>query len=315
MVIFCSLIIRKKTSPNRAYLAMCFRHFAQILLRRTSDTLETLYDIILELLGMRHVLWRIWSIFLYLCCCSIIYMLGGYFMSNYAYGGITMMIKFIVQTLSTFLIGIFLLGLLLFLPAWSFNYWQAWVFIIVFMFCVSTIGLYLAFKDSALLERRKKVGPINEQSLGQKIAISIGFLALISVFIFSAISHRFSWSRVPIVVSLAGDILVAIGLLINLIVFKENTYGSATVETTADQKVISTGPYALIRHPMYTGVLVMLIGIPLALDAWWSFAIIAIALPGLIWRSFDEEKLLKQDLPGYLNYTKKVKYRLIPYIW
>lgn len=236
-------------------------------------------------------------------------------MSNHAYGGITMMIKFIVQTLSTFLIGIFLLGLLLFLPAWSFNYWQAWVFIIVFMFCVSTIGLYLAFKDPALLERRKKVGPINEQSLGQKIAISIGFLALISVFIFSAISHRFSWSPVPIVVSLAGDILVAIGLLINLIVFKENTYGSATVETTADQKVISTGPYALIRHPMYTGVLVMLIGIPLALDAWWSFAIIAIALPGLIWRIFDEEKLLKQDLPGYLNYIKKVKYRLIPYIW
>ncbi len=225
------------------------------------------------------------------------------------------MSKLIFQTLGTFLLGMLLLGLLLFLPAWTFNYLQAWVFIVVFMICVCGIGLYLALKDPALLERRKKIGPANEQSAGQKIAISIGLLALLGVFIFSAFAHRFGWSPVPVVVSLAGDIMVVLGLLINLIVFKENTYGGATVKTMEDQKVISSGPYALIRHPMYAGVLVMIVGIPLALDAWWSFAIIALAVPGLIWRIIDEEKLLKKDLPGYVEYTQKIRYRLIPYIW
>ena len=223
--------------------------------------------------------------------------------------------KLIVQTFSTFLLGMFLLSLLLFLPAWTFNYWQAWVFIVVFMICVSGIGLYLALKDPALLERRKKVGPTNEQSPAQKIAISIGFLALLGIFVFSAISHRFGWSPVPVYVSLAGDSLVALGLLFNLLVFKENTYGGATVETIADQKVISTGPYALIRHPMYEGVLVMIIGIPLALDAWWSLVIIVVAVPALIWRIVEEEKLLMKDLPGYVEYTQKVKYRILPYLW
>jgi protein-S-isoprenylcysteine O-methyltransferase Ste14 len=225
------------------------------------------------------------------------------------------MIKLIVQALGTFLLGVFLLGLLLFLPAWTFNYWQAWVFIVVFMICVNGIGLYLALKDPALLERRKKVGPTKEQRPMQKIAISVGFLALLGIFVFSAISHRFGWSPVPAYVSLAGDILVVLGFFINLLVFKENTYGGATVETTADQKVISTGPYLFVRHPMYAGVLIMIIGIPLALDAWWGLAIIAMATPVLIWRILDEEKLLKKDLPGYVEYTQKVKFRLVPYLW
>jgi protein-S-isoprenylcysteine O-methyltransferase Ste14 len=131
-----------------------------------------------------------------------------------------MIIKLIVQTLGTFLLGVFLLGLLLFLPAWTFNYWQAWVFIVVFMICVSGIGLYLTLKDPALLERRKKVGPTKEQRPVQKIAISAGFLTLLCVLVFSALSHRFGWSPVPVYVSLAGDILVALGLSINLLVFQ-----------------------------------------------------------------------------------------------
>jgi protein-S-isoprenylcysteine O-methyltransferase Ste14 len=225
------------------------------------------------------------------------------------------MAKLIAQTLRTFVLGVIALGLLLFLPAGTFRYWQAWVFIVVFVSCVTGIGLYLALTDPALLERRKKVGPANEQSLGQKIAISIGFLALLSLFVFSAISHRFGWSPVPAAVSLAGNLLVALGLLINLLVFRENTYGGATVETIADQRVISSGPYALVRHPMYVGVLIMMAGIPLALDAWWSLAIIVVAAPGLIWRILDEESLLKRALPGYVEYTQRVRYRLVPYLW
>jgi len=223
--------------------------------------------------------------------------------------------KLATQTVSTFLIGAVALGVLLFLPAWTLNYWQAWAFIAVFMTSVSVIGLYLALKDPVLLERRKKFGPTQEQSPVQKIAISIGVLSLLGVLAFSALAHRFGWSPMPVYGSLAGDVLVALGLFINLLVFKENSYGGSTIETVADQKVISTGLYAIVRHPMYAGVLIMIVGIPLALDAWWGLAIIAVAVPGLIWRILDEEKLLKKDLPGYVAYTQKVRYRLIPYLW
>src|SRR5262249_45088761 len=139
--------------------------------------------------------------------------------------------KLIAQTLSSFLIGAVVLGVLLFLPAWTLNYWQAWVFIVVFMTSVNVIGLYLALKDPALLERRKKFGPAKEQSPAQKVAISIGVLALLGVLVFSAFAHRFGWSPVPTYGSLAGDALVALGLFINLLVFKENSYGGSTIET------------------------------------------------------------------------------------
>jgi protein-S-isoprenylcysteine O-methyltransferase Ste14 len=223
--------------------------------------------------------------------------------------------KLIIPTLRTFLIGAIVLGALLFLPAWTLNYWQAWVFIIVFMTSVTVIGVYLSLKDPALLERRKKFGPTQEQSPAQKIAISSGVLTILGVFIFCALDHRFGWSPVPAYVSLAGDVLVALGLMVNLRVFRENTYGGSTIETVADQKVISTGPYALVRHPMYVGVLIMLTGVPLALNAWWGLAIVVVALPALIWRIIDEENFLKKDLPGYVEYTQKVRNRLIPYLW
>ena len=223
--------------------------------------------------------------------------------------------KLIAQAITTFFFGALLLGVLLFLPAWTLAYWQAWVFIVVFMASVSAVGLYLALKDPVLLERRKKVGPTQEQSTGQKIAISIGFLAILGIFVFSALAHRYGWAPVPAYASLIGDALVALGLFLNVLVFKENSYGGATIETVEDQKVITTGPYALIRHPMYAGVLVMLAGIPFALDAWWSLGIILLSAPALVWRILDEEKLLKRELPGYAAYAQKVRYRLIPYIW
>lgn len=223
--------------------------------------------------------------------------------------------KLIYQTLTTFLIGFTALGVLLFLPAGTINYWQAWVFIIVFLGTVSAIGLYLAIKNPALLERRKKFGPAKEQSTVQKIAISIGVLVLPGVFIFSALSHRFLWSPVATEISIAGDVLVALGLYVNILVFKENSYGGASITTVEGQRVISTGLYAFVRHPMYVGVIIMIIGIPLALDAWWSLVIIAAAFPALIWRILDEEKFLKKELPGYSEYVRKVRYRLVPYIW
>ena len=219
-----------------------------------------------------------------------------------------------IQTARTFLIGAIALGVLLFLPAWTLAYWQAWVFIVVFMISVNVIGLYLSLKDPALLERRKKVGP-GEQSTTQKIIIFLAIFGNLALLVFCAFDHRFAWSPVPSSVSVVGDVLVALGLLIDLFVFRENSYGGSTIEIVEGQKVISTGLYARVRHPMYAGVLVMIIGVPLALGSWWGLAILALTVPVLIVRILDEEKLLSNDLPGYREYEQKVRYRLVPYLW
>lgn len=223
--------------------------------------------------------------------------------------------KLIISTLRTFIIGAFALGLVLFFPAWTFNYWQAWVFIVVFMISVNGIGLYLSIKDPTLLERRKNFGPAAERNMSQRIIMSMAIVVNIGLLVFCALDYRFAWSPVPGLVSLAGNALVAIGLLIDLFVFKENSFGASTIKTEEDQKVISTGPYSLVRHPMYGGVLVMMTGVPLALGSLWGLTILILALPLLIWRILDEEKLLKKDLPGYVEYTQKVRYRLVPYLW
>jgi protein-S-isoprenylcysteine O-methyltransferase Ste14 len=223
--------------------------------------------------------------------------------------------KLIIPTLRTFLIGAFVLGVLLFLPAWTFNYWQAWVFIIVFGLASNAIGIFLSLRDQALLERRKNVGPKAEQNLVQKIIISVAVIALINLFVFAALDHRFGWSSMPAFVPVVGEMLVVLGFVIFYYVFKENSFGASNITTEAGQKVISTGPYALLRHPMYAGVIVLLFGVPLALGSFWCLLVLAIAIPGLVLRILDEEKLLKKELPGYGEYMQKVRYRLVPYIW
>jgi len=223
--------------------------------------------------------------------------------------------KLLLQTLATFVIGALILGLLLFLPAWTLNYWQAWVFIVVFMASVGFIGLYLSVKDPVLLERRRNVGPGAEASVAQRLIMSLAIIVNLGLLIFCALDNRFRWSPLPAYVSLAGDVLVALGLFIDLIVFRENSFGGSTVQTFDAQKVISTGPYALIRHPMYAGVVIMILGVPLALGSGWGLAVLAITVPVLMWRILDEEKLLKKDLPGYTEYTQKVSHRLVPYLW
>lgn len=223
--------------------------------------------------------------------------------------------KLIIPTIKTFLFGALALSLVLLLPAWTLYYWQAWVFIVVFMTSVSAVGLYLSLNDPELLERRKKFGPGQEQRLSQKIIMSLSLLSIFALLIFCALDHRFGWSPVPPVVSLIGDLLVALGLYINVLVFKENSYGASNIRVEEGQKVISSGPYRIVRHPMYAGVLVMCLGIPLALGSWIGLAALAVTIFGLVWRILDEEKLLKTELPGYADYLQKVQYRLVPYLW
>jgi protein-S-isoprenylcysteine O-methyltransferase Ste14 len=204
---------------------------------------------------------------------------------------------------------------LLFIPAWTFNYWQAWIFLAAFFASSLAITLYLMKKDPQLLKRRLTGGPRSEKQATQKIIMSITFVGFNSLLVFSAFDHRFAWSHLPSYAALAGDLLILLGYLAVFFVFKENTFSSATIELSPGQKVISTGPYALLRHPMYAGALVLLTGIPIALGSWWGLLVLFPIMPALIWRLLDEEKFLAKNLPGYVEYQKKVRYRLIPLVW
>lgn len=223
--------------------------------------------------------------------------------------------QLVMRTLRSAAIGLPLCGALIFIPAGTLDYWQGWAFIAVFTICNIVIGLYLALEDPALLERRKKVGPAAEKRLAQKIIISLCFAIFLVLPVFSALDWRFGWSHVAPWISVLGDALVALGLMFVLRVFRENSYGASTIEKMEGQKVISTGPYALVRHPMYVGVLIMTLGIPLALGSWWSLLIAFLTIPLLIVRILDEEKMLLGELEGYGTYAHGVRYRLVPGVW
>jgi len=210
---------------------------------------------------------------------------------------------------------VIVMGAALFIPAGTLDYWQAWVFLAVFGVSVLAITLYLMRRDPQLLQRRVNAGPGAEQQTTQKIIQSIAQAAFILVFILPALDHRFKWSTVPAVVEVAGDILVAGGLLFVFFVFKENTFTSAVIEVGAEQKIVTTGPYALVRHPMYFGALVMLLGVPLALGSWWGILTLAPITLVIVWRLLDEEKFLAANLAGYPEYCNKVRYHLAPFIW
>jgi protein-S-isoprenylcysteine O-methyltransferase Ste14 len=207
------------------------------------------------------------------------------------------------------------MGWLLFVSARTFDYWQAWIFLAVFFAAAQAITFYLMRNDPKLLERRINAGPGAEKDKNQKIIQTLAMISFMAIFVFCGIDHRFGWSTAPAYVVATGDILVALGFLFIFFVFKENTFASGIIEVGAEQKLITTGPYAFIRHPMYTGGLVMLLGVPLALGSWWGlFMIIPITLV-IVWRLLEEEKFLAKNLSGYSGYRNKVTYRLLPLIW
>lgn len=204
---------------------------------------------------------------------------------------------------------------LLFVSAGTLRYWQAWVFLAVYFGASIAISLYLIRRDPALLERRMRGGPFAEKEPAQRIVMfitSIGFIALIAI---PALDHRFGWSHVPDYAVAAGNLLVLLGWLGIYFVFRENSFASSTIESAAGQRVISSGPYARVRHPMYAAALVMLLGISPALGSWWGVLIVAALLPALIWRMIDEERFLTRNLAGYPEYQDRVRYRLLPLVW
>jgi protein-S-isoprenylcysteine O-methyltransferase Ste14 len=223
-----------------------------------------------------------------------------------------------IRNVKTFggLVLLFLaIAALLFAPAGTFHYWQAWTFLAVYFAASLAVTFYLMKKNRELLQRRMSAGPFAEKEPVQKIIMSFTSLGFIGLLVVPAFDRRFAWSDMPPYVALAGDVLVVLGWLAVFFVFRENSFASATIELAQDQKVISTGPYALVRHPMYATALVMLLGIPIALGSMWGVLVIVAILPALIWRLLDEEKFLAKNLPSYPEYQARVQYRLIPRVW
>ncbi|OBA77957.1 hypothetical protein A9W99_25595 [Mycobacterium sp. 1164966.3] len=223
--------------------------------------------------------------------------------------------KTLAKALVSAVLGFAAFGMMLFWPAGTLHYWQAWAFLVVFTLVTWIPSIYLMRTNPAALERRMRAGPIAEARTVQRIVISIALLSLAAMIVVSALDHRFGWSSVPAAVCLAGDLLVAIGLGLAMLVVVQNSYAAANVTVEAGQTVIDTGLYGLVRHPMYTGNVVMMLGIPLALGSYWGLVFVIPGLLVLAMRIRDEEELLEQQLDGYHDYAQQVRYRLVPYLW
>jgi len=206
-------------------------------------------------------------------------------------------------------------GLLLFILAGTFHYWQGWVCLSILIGASTLITIYLMKHDPSLLERRMRGGPAEEKRTAQKVIMlfaSCGFIALLVV---PALDHRWAWSNVPLGWIVIGDVLMAMGFYFTFLVYKENSFSSATIEVAENQRVISTGPYAIIRHPMYASALLYVLGMPIALGSYWGLLAAASMIPFLVLRLLDEERFLASNLPGYSEYQQRVRHRLVPFIW
>ncbi|BBZ51514.1 isoprenylcysteine carboxylmethyltransferase family protein [Mycobacterium heidelbergense] len=223
--------------------------------------------------------------------------------------------KTAVRLTTSSILGLAAFGLILFVPAGTLNYWQAWVFIAVFTATSAIPTIYLARANPAALRRRMHAGPRAETRMAQKIIIVGSFVDLFAMMAFSAFDHRMGWSAVPVWVCLLGDVLVAAGLGIAMLVIVENSYAAATVTVEAGQQVASGGLYKFVRHPMYVGNVIMMVGMPLALGSYWGLLFVIPGVAVLVFRILDEEKLLAQELAGYREYTQRVRYRLVPNVW
>ena len=223
--------------------------------------------------------------------------------------------KIIVQAAISAAIGLIVFGLLVFWPAGTFDYWQGWAFIAVFALATLIPSVYLAVKNPEALRRRMQAGPGAETRPVQKVISFIAFGSMVAMIVISALDFRFGWSTVPAAVSVIGDVLIAIGLGISMLVTIQNSYAAANVTVESGQQLASTGWYGFVRHPMYFGNVILMIGIPLALGSYWGLLIVVAGLVVLALRINDEEALLTQELAGYREYMQKVHYRLVPYVW
>jgi len=210
------------------------------------------------------------------------------------------------------LIAVIFVAALLFIPAGSFRYWQGWVFMAILFLPMPITSVYFLKRDPQLMERRLRTKEkISEQKTIIRWAQWVVFVSLV----IPGLDYRFRWSRVPLWLTILSQLIVFAGYLITLWVMKENSFASRTVEIEEGQKVISTGPYRLVRHPMYFGAVLMLLFMSLALGSWWSLPGFLLAIPLIVLRLLNEEKMLCRDLPGYSDYCLRTRFRLFPLLW
>ncbi len=223
--------------------------------------------------------------------------------------------KLALRLAASAVLGLAFYGVILFGPAGTFDYWQGWAFIAVFT--AMTIGptIYLARNNPATLRRRMHAGPRAETRTAQKFIITANFLTIFGLMAFSALDHRMGWSTVPAWVCVVGQVLLAAGLGLSMLVVIQNAYAASTVTVEAGQTVASSGVYKFVRHPMYVGSVIMMVGIPLALGSYWGLLFVIPGVAALVLRILDEEELLTRELPGYREYAQHVRYRLVPNVW
>ncbi len=204
------------------------------------------------------------------------------------------------------------IGLLILLPAGTFNFWQVYVYTGILVIPMSFVLAYFLKNDPRFLERRTRA---KEKEKAQKIIQIFFSLIFLSGFVIPGLDKRFGWSDVPVIIVLMTDLVILSGYLLIFFVFKQNSYASRIVEVEKSQKVITTGLYSIVRHPMYIGVLIMYIPTPVALGSYWGLIPMTGIVLAIVFRILNEEKVLSEELPGYKEYCQKTRYRLIPLIW
>lgn len=220
--------------------------------------------------------------------------------------------KLFIQAIIKFLAGFILIGLLIFLPAGTFSFFNGWLFMIILFVPMFLAGIVMMFKNPALLKSRLNA---KEKQREQNVVIKLSGIMFLMGFIVAGLDFRFNWFTVPKSVVIGGTIVFLIAYILYAEVLKENTYLSRTIEVQKNQKVIDTGLYSIVRHPMYSATLLLFLSMPLVLGSIYSF-LIFLAYPLIIAKRIkEEEKFLEKELEGYREYKQKVKYRLIPFIW
>lgn len=220
--------------------------------------------------------------------------------------------KLIISAIIKYIIGVGAVGALLFLPAWTLNYPNGWLFMGLLFIPMLIMGIVMALRAPGLLEKRLNN---KEKEKTQQGVVAISGLIFPAGFVLSALDFRYGWSDVPSWCVIAASVLFLIGYGLYAEVMRENAYLSRTVEVQQGQKVIDTGLYGVIRHPMYLATMLMFLPLPLILGSFWGLLPFALYPAVAIIRILNEEKVLREGLEGYIEYTKKVKYRLIPFIW
>ena len=221
-------------------------------------------------------------------------------------------IELLMQAVVRLLTGILVLVLLLFLPAGTWNYWQAWVYLGVILIPMLFAGAYLLKYAPDLLERRIRA---RERESAQKGIVALFVVCFLVMFALPGLDQRFGWSHVPTAIVIAANVIVLAGYAIFFLTMRENRYAARVVEVDQGQTVISSGPYGIVRHPMYVGIILFYVFSPLALGSWWAILPALLIIPLLVLRIRNEEAVLLRDLPGYAAYKQQVKYRLLPGVW